>query len=97
MGTGPLPITSMIICIAFHVCTAVLNQVAMESKSSPENSTFPLSLLAIACLRVAGIVGDGSWIKAMKGEGMFGVGGAIGPGKAAKAGYQGSPGTRTDF
>ena len=29
----------------------------------------------------------------MSGVGMFGIGGAIGPGNAANAGYHGSPGT----
>ena len=31
----------------------------------------------------------------MSGIGMFGIGGAIGPGNAANAGYHGSPGTMT--
>src|SRR5258705_3111776 len=31
----------------------------------------------------------------MSGMGMLGIGGAIGPGNAAKAGYQGRPGTVT--
>src|SRR5438132_3159310 len=31
----------------------------------------------------------------ISGIGMFGIGGAIGPGNAANAGYQGSPGTVT--
>src|SRR3954470_13276957 len=33
--------------------------------------------------------------QAMSGIGMFGIGGAIGPGNAANAGYHGSPGTIT--
>src|SRR5512141_673689 len=38
------------------------------------------------------IIADG---QAMSGVGMFGIGGAIGPGNAANAGYHGSPGTIT--
>src|SRR5512135_3737998 len=38
------------------------------------------------------IIADG---QAMSGVGMFGIGGAIGPGNAANAGYHGKPGTIT--
>ena len=41
---------------------------------------------------MSAIFADG---QAMSGIGMFGIGGAIGPGNAANAGYQGSPGTIT--
>ena len=43
-------------------------------------------------MQISVIMAEG---QVMRGIGMFGIGGAIGPGKAAKAGYQGSPGTIT--
>src|SRR5437762_3258757 len=41
---------------------------------------------------ISDIIGE---TQVMSGIGMFGIGGAIGPGNAANAGYQGSPGTIT--
>ena len=43
-------------------------------------------------MQISVIIGEG---QQMSGIGMFGIGGAIGPGKTTKAGYQGSPGTMT--
>src|SRR5207245_2073792 len=103
MGMGPLPITSDTICIGSHMRNASASTVAIASCSASYclvlsfflRSPSSASSIALAIeegMTISVIEVDG---QQMSGIGMLGIGGAIALGKAAKAGYQGSPGTIT--
>src|SRR5262245_35942111 len=58
----------------------------------PLSKALIISLFIELGMMIEVIIADG---QAMSGVGMLGMGGAIGPGKAANAGYHGRPGTMT--
>src|SRR5215831_16320081 len=103
VGICPLPMTSITCCIGSHMRNDIARTVEMPMKQalyclSLSSLLMPPSrLLSISCASVLGtvilaIIGD---MQAMSGIGTLGMGGAIGPGKAANAGYHGRPGTVT--
>src|SRR2546421_276781 len=102
-GMGPFPMTSITCCMGSHMRKASESTVAMASCSAwkclsgslslmPPSSASSMALVIELGMMISVIIGDG---QVMSGMGMLGMGGAIGPGNAAKAGYQGSPGTIT--
>src|SRR5712691_5397864 len=103
VGIWPLPITSITCCIGSHIRKARASTVAMASWSAsycfvlslflrPPSSASSIALAIEFGMQISVIIGEG---QQMSGIGMFGIGGAIGPGKTTNAGYQGSPGTMT--
>src|SRR5260221_68964 len=102
-GIGPLPSTSITCCDASQIRNASESTVAMASCSAwyclsgSSSFIFPSSASSIALVMSSGmmmlvILAE---MQVMSGMGTLGMGGPIGPGKAAKAGYQGRPGTDT--
>jgi hypothetical protein len=99
VGTGPLPNTFITIWDEIHVMNAMAKAFANAPKRASENMNSPLRLVRIRffnelAVTISDIVAE---THAMSGVGIFGVGGAIGPGKAANVGYHGNPGTVTPF
>src|SRR5438132_8012333 len=103
VGIGPLPITSITCCIGSHIRNASDSTVAIALWSALyclsgslsfmlESSASSIALVMSSGVMMLLIFDDGHMIS---GTGTFGIGGAIGPGNAANAGYQGSPGTIT--
>src|ERR671923_814759 len=103
VGMGPCPRTSITCCEGSQIMKASARTVAIASWSAsycfglsfcfrPPSSALSISLFIESGMTIWVIIADG---QAMSGVGMFGIGGAIGPGNAANAGYQGRPGTVT--
>src|SRR6059058_829337 len=103
VGIGPLPMTSITCCIGSHIRNASESTVAMASCSAWYCLSGSLSfMLESSASSIALVMSSGMMMlvifdetQVMSGIGTFGIGGAIGPGNAANAGYQGSPGTIT--
>src|SRR5260370_31613656 len=102
-GIGPLPITNITCCDGSHIRNASERTVAMASWSAwyclsgslslrPPSSASSIALVMSSGMMIWVIIALG---QAISGIGTLGMGGAIGPGNAANAGYQGRPGTIT--
>lgn len=96
LGVDPCPNTIDTCGAASHARNATLIPSATAEKISLDAPAEPVSLAFMAETRNPGFNSSGFCIKVMRGVGMLGIGGAIAPGNAANAGYQGSPGMKID-
>src|SRR5262249_33180898 len=103
VGIGPLPMTSITCCATSQMAKPSAHTSAIESKTvwyclsgsfcfKPPSSApaIPDDIENGSAISV--VIGE---MQAMSGIGTLGIGGACGPGNAAKAGYHGRPGTVT--
>src|ERR1041384_5699472 len=96
VGMPPVPSTLVTMVETFHVLYVFSNASAIDSNSCAWNGACgSASCPTICCLSICVEIDTGTWVSAANGTGTFGVGGAIGPGNAANAGYHGRPGTFT--
>src|SRR5687768_8336417 len=98
VGIGPFPKTFITCALAFQTAKLAANQFAKSVISRSAAGSFAASPSSFWS-RAANVEGlntsSAGESREATGVGMFGMGGAIGPGNAANAGYQGRPGTVT--